>query len=278
METIKESNPQNIRDYYVHASLLSSNPFSKKSITDFFQSPLQENIRNYLQILNQSENLLSDAEKILPKINESDQWSEICIYASGFKMKHVEDLWIMGLEKFNHSRNYRSHIISYYLSEEKYHKALTYIQKNDSDRTNSIAGIIASYELAQYHMVLDYYSKLSAPDLKSLDEDIVNRVAYAAMQTNRYEIAEELYTNLVREKGGKPIPTLQESLISQFGTEAKMNSWAKAISTKIRSKKNLNEIPVSNWVLYGSVLMHQEKYNDALDILLKARSSYSQSM
>lgn len=275
METRKELQANNIREIYIKSSLLSKNPFSESSIENLFQFPIPKNTENYLKILNQSENIIQEAQKIIPKIHNSEQWSEICIYASAFRLKKVEDLWIMGLEKFNHSQSYISHIISFYLSEQKYHKALTYIQKNGSNRESFLAGIVASFELAQYHMVIDYYQKLNPSDQNSLNEEMINQVAYAAMQTNHYPIAENLYKVLVHKKGGKPIPSLKESLISQFGSETKMNSWASALASKIQSKKNLNEIPISNWVLYGNILMHQEKYNDALNILLKARTSYS---
>ncbi len=222
--------------------------------------------------LEKSGTILVASQKILKKISEPVVWAEICMHYYVQKSKYTEDLWVMGLEKFSHSGDYLDQISSYYLAEKKYHKALSFIGKNGNKNKNG--GIIAAFGLAQYGMALDFYLAMNADEKRSLNEEIHQILAYSAMQIARYDIAEKLYVSLMEKKGGRALPSLKESLLSQFGNEAKMEAWAKSISASIREKTNLTEIPIGNWVTYGSILMHQERYKEALDILLKVRSSY----
>ncbi|GEM_PF-1976052 len=269
MEAQNESqNGQEVHQWnYKNLSGLSTFPkFHNQSY------PMSMRAKESIGLLEKSAKYLITAQEMLQKISEPVVWAEICMHQYVQKSKYTEDLWVMGLEKFSHSGDYLDQISSYYLAEKKYHKALSFIGKNGNKNKNG--GIIAAFGLAQYGLVLDFYQMMNSAENKHLNEEFINIIAYSAMQISQYDIAEKLYVSLVEKKGGKSLPSLKESLLSQFGNEAKMDVWAKSISASIREKTSLTEISIGNWVTYGSILMHQEKYSEALDILLKVRSSY----
>ncbi len=240
----------------------------KKAVGASGVSESSKNLPPELRLLAEGQIKPAYLEALLQHASRPEEWLDICYQAEpNAPVKELEQLWLSGLEKFSNSVLYLENLGYFYYKKGKYHKALEYLAKSHTNERSFFAltvAIAAAYAVTQYHLVLDYYGMLSTPEKNKLDEDMLTRVATAALHQGAYELSADLFT-LIRTKNKAPeLPTLEKSLKDKFGSMKKMENWVGEIEKKCQSKKDRQDISLNDWITFASVLIHNRQYKEAL--------------
>jgi len=253
-----------------------------------FFSPLTEQLRNSLLKNNGSSAKLkqslrtkismgtkmnsSEITDIVGHCKKPEDMLEICfVMEQKANPEEAENLWIAGLEKFNTSPLYLENLGFHYFQRKQYHKSLNYLNKSHSiDKTffSLTLSIAASYSVAQYHLVWDFFSMLSPKDQKRLDDNMLSKVATSALHQGHYSDATKLFDYL-KEKNNLPsLPTLDKSLKGKFKSDSDMKKWIQKTDASMSSEKNRNEMTLGDCITYACALMSTNRYEDALSSML----------
>jgi tetratricopeptide (TPR) repeat protein len=209
----------------------------------------------------------SQIDELLRISNKSEDWLEICFYAEQNSGIDHERLWVGGLEKFNSSALYLENLGYFYYQKGKYHKALEYLSKSHVFEKSFFAltlAMAASYAVTQYHLVLDYYNKLSSRDRSKLNDDLLFKVATSAQYEQNYALALEIFESIHKQNKVSKLPTLQETLYTKFGGSKKMENWFDQMSSRIDQMEHRAKLSMDDLITYASVLMHENKFDKAL--------------
>ena len=224
----------------------------------------------------------SQIDELLKLSRKAEDWLEICFYSEQNSEINHERLWVGGLAKFNSSALYLENLGYFYYKTAKYHKALEYLGKSHAIEKSFFAlslAIAAAYAVTQYHLVLDYYAKLSEKDRQKLDDDLLFKVATSAQHEEKYQLALKIFETVQKNNKARPLPSLQETLLKKFGDKKKMNSWVKQISQKTENIKMRSNLSIDELITYASVLILENKFDKALNHLESVKNErFGESM
>lgn len=246
---------------------------------DKFTSAAKDMDKKLLQaahkLVDKSEVSEKELNDLLNAVDSAEVWVGLCFaLESRSDHKRLENLWLAGLEKFQKSVLYQESLGYFYYRHKKYHKALHFLQKAMITSESLLplkVSISAAFALAQYQLVWDYFQTLPNNERKNLEDDLIAKVATAALEYGKYKEAQNLFVYL-KEKNNLPsLPTLKESLINQFGSDDQMTDWFNDMKKYVKDKKARQKHHFSDWVTYALVLLNQEKYKDALNLLETVR-------
>ncbi|MES0490114.1 MAG: hypothetical protein ABUK01_08990 [Leptospirales bacterium] len=253
-----------------------------------FFSPFTEQLKSSLLKNNRSSAKLNDSLRtkiskgtkmkpaelndILAHCKKPEDMLEICfVMEQKADPEEAEKLWITGLEKFNGSPLYLENLGFHYYQRKQYHKSLNYLNKSHAiDKTffSLCLSIAASYSVAQYHLVWDFFSMLTPEDQKRLDDNMLSKVATSALEQEKYTDASKLF-HYLKEKNKVPsLPTLDKSLKGKFKSDSDMKKWIQKTDASMSSKKNRKELTFGDCITYACALMKTNRYEDALSSML----------
>jgi len=209
----------------------------------------------------------SQIEQLLTLSHKPEDWLEICFYSEQNPAINHERLWIGGLEKFNTSALYLENLGYFYYQNGKFHKSLEYLAKSHALEKSFFAlslAIAASYSLTQYHLVLDYYAKLSQKDRQKLNDDLLFKVATAAQHEQQFSLALTIFNEVHQKNKAPALPSLQESLFAKFGGSKKMENWVERVNASMNDAENRAKLSLDELITYAAVLMYENKFDKAL--------------
>ena len=213
----------------------------------------------------------SDVPLLLQHASEAEEWLEICFLAeqSGTKPEEmIENLWVAGLEKFSGSSAYLESLGYFFYQKGIFHKSLNYLSKANALGKSFFAltlSMVAAYAVTQYHLVIDYYNALSKNDREKLDEDIIMKVATAALHRKDYQLSQNLFTYIREKNEAPPLPSLEETMMERFGSMSKLKNWVNEMAQKTKAPGQKEELSLTDCITYASALMHLNQFDQALE-------------
>lgn len=214
------------------------------------------------------------------EIEHAEDWVSICFTIESQQgVENMESYWQAGLEKFHKSLVYLESIGFYYFRKGKHHKALKYLRKAHEMSHSSLAikiAIASAYALAQYHLVWDYFQLLNLSEKNSLEDETISKVATSALHQGLFEESKDLFEILGSRNGMEPLPPLEDALLKNFGNQENIEKFHEEISAKSKSMDSRKTVSLQEWIAFASILMHREKYQEAVEILTTVKEeSYS---
>ena len=240
-------------------SLLEKNGIAQKLFSQASKTADRNNLQNSL------------IAELLKLSSKPEDWLEICFYSEQNNKLDNESLWLAGLEKFNGSALYLENLGYFYFQKAMYHKALDYLAKSQASEKSFFAlslAMAAAYAITQYHLVIDYFSRLSATDRKKLNEDLLLKVATSALHQNQFDLSIEIFESIREKNKIQPLPDIKDHLIDKFGSEEKLTQWSTIVDKQLKQKDQRSSLSMEECITYASILMYQDKYKAALDHLL----------
>lgn len=211
----------------------------------------------------------SDIPALLQHAKKAEEWLEICFLAEqngASEQEAIENLWVAGLEKFSGSSAYLESLGHFFYQKGKFHKSLNYLAKTQTKKKSFFIitlSIAAAYAVTQYHLVIDYYNELSTADRKKLNDDMIMKVATAALNRKDYTLSQNLFTYIRERNEASPLPTLEEAMIERFGSMSKMKKWVEETSHKASSSER-DKLSLTECITYATALIHLNQFDQAL--------------
>ncbi len=219
-----------------------------------------------------------DIENSLREAATAEEWIEACFHLEAVSdTKSLEALWDTGYSRFGGSTVFLEALSYFYYRSKKHHKVLETIQKVLSKSASLLSvkvGISSAYSLAQYNLVWDFFLKLSPSDREKLEDDLLSRTATSAMMLTKYKEAEKILELMRRRLGAPQLPSLEETLLKEFGSHAERKNWMNSVSQKVSKRDELKKVSLNEMVTYASALMFEGAYDTALKTLIQYREFF----
>lgn len=188
----------------------------------------------------------------------------------------AEEKWLGGISLYQNDLNYWENLVYFYYKQKKYHRVLEFFKKSENIGYNlsirSMA-IEAAFALGQYKLCYQIYLSLKKEDIAFLKKPLLLQIAQAAMEVGHYSEAENLLIFLAKKEGAKPLPDLKTLLISEFGTEKKIQEYMQSIESYLQNN-SLFALEIFSLLRYATCLIHYGRYQEALAILEKYRVQF----
>lgn len=200
-----------------------------------------------------------------------EEWIEACFeLEASSATSGLEHLWEKGLAKFTDSAIFLEAYSHYLYRRKRYHKVLELTQpllKKSTSLTQLKIGMSSAYALSQFKLAWNMFSSIHSSHQEQLEDDLLSQAATSAMMISLYKEAESVLLILRQRYNAPELPSLEESLLEQFGSHDKRMTWMQSVSQKIGNGESLKKISLSQLVTYASALMFEGKYKEALKML-----------
>ena len=220
---------------------------------------------------------MSEVNKLLDIISGPEMFIAIALeIEKNHGKEKVEDFWLAGLERFQRSLVFLEALGFFFFRLGRVDLSLRYLKKCLEAEPTAAAikiAIICAYELAQFHLIWHYYSLFSADDRDNLEREIVWQVAQAAIELEMFREAEMMLQQVRDRLNLKSLPTLEKTVQNYFSSDEERLAWADEMNSNLEDQKTISKKPLKDWLTYGSLLMLEDRYQDAYLALTRVKKA-----